>query len=459
MLKAQNPRRNRVITIAEAPDNPGVYDDGAAALLHIDINTDGNGDDILQRWNEHQPDGFRSLLGAALVGEEGQVEGQHLPHYGTLLTTMKRIDRRVESSLLADGRLQHRLVLPELEPHAPELFSAYVGTSQSAVEYLYGKLQNVSFEFSRSGVIGGDMMLHFNRVRRAQAMPGVAPRNTVLRLVADGVMGDDGVFVLRDTPLGVGGELTIVPAETAVSLKAKLNAIPGYNAVGLTVGGAGFVTNAGQTSGELVLTFAGTLAATPIADFIRVEGEGWSAQTTTSGRDGTGPAIPRGPYIEPTHMLIYKATDKADLDSIDMGDADTPAPLDDPHLIRSARAHRVAFENLTTPVWVEDRSLNAAAHGEGDVEITDSVTLLKDDDGQCEDIYATENREGCNALGFYLRHAARCGSREFWIDFYGVRNAQPGRPVEDNAAMREFPRKRAYIPEGSIILTLIEPAT
>jgi hypothetical protein len=195
----------------------------------------------------------------------------------------------------------------------------------------------------------------------------------------------------------------------------------------------------------------------------RFEGGNYVVYQTQFGNDGEGLPMVPGPYLEPDHVLRYKAKTKADLDSIKMGitaaeGATGPDPLD-PHIIKTSQAGNIGFDAMAAASWYEDREKNPASHVDGDMNITASITLPKDKQGRCEEIYATDNRDGgCGVTPWFYRQAFKCGPWEFWADLYCLRNQQPDFPTDSNISQRAFPVKRNFHPGGSCILTLIHPA-
>lgn len=552
-LGAQTARQNQFVTIPEV--TPGVLDPLGVPTARIDVNTDGNGFEEVSRFIEHLPDGFNELLGAALVGREGTVAGNFMPHYASTPELLDYVCGARATTTLADGRTQHRWKLPEKGRVNRKTFSGFYGTDTDAVQLLYGKVQKFSIESARGGEVGGNVTFHFNRVKRAQNIPGSVMQNKTINIIAAAVT--TGVAILfAATNLGAGGTVNVVQGETAATLLPKIKALPGYNDAGVTttggpipsasasvtVSGAGLndfngiysATGAtqsgapvyskdsthwlGYNGGQWILAGSqASTAATPSSIPYYVNGApttvpttgwsiggapgtvgpvptttssaggavsgalgvilggaignrpqptptiptpvaGWSVASVQQGSDGSGALVPTGPYIEVTHGLVYKATDYTDLQTINMGNATTPAPLTDTHIVATAQAHGVTLDALVEPVWYEDRTLEAASHADGATTVTDTITLPKDSDGRCEEIYATENEGGCGVIPFYLRHAYRCGQRELWIDLFGGRNQQPAHPVDNNIAQRQFQRRRFYNPNGSVIFTIIEPA-
>ena len=195
------------------------------------------------------------------------------------------------------------------------------------------------------------------------------------------------------------------------------------------------------------------------------DGKGYFIEQLSFGHDGESglPYIP-GSYLEPDHVLRYKADSWSDLQSIKMGvtldeGAAGPDP-EDSHIIETSQAGSISFESMVNPSYHEDRKKNPASHVDGDMNITASITLPKDKQGRCEEIYATDNLDGgCGTKDWFYRQAFKCGEWEAWATLHCTRNVQPDFPVDNNISQRQFPLRRVFHPNGSCILTSIHPAT
>lgn len=201
-----------------------------------------------------------------------------------------------------------------------------------------------------------------------------------------------------------------------------------------------------------------------VFEFERFEGKGYFVYAKQFGSDGGGLLLAPGVFLEPDHVLRYKASSRSDLDSIKMGitapEGAAGPDKTDPHIIKTAQAGAITYDGLTNALWYEDREKGPSGHNDGDVNVTASITLAKDKAGRCEEIYATDNREGgCAVTPWYYRQAFRCGQSEVWFDTFVARNAQPDFPVENNQLRRQFPLVRIYNPAGSAEIVLISPAT
>lgn len=555
---------NLLVTMPEAI--VGVVDTTQTPVLAIDISTDGKGYDDLQRFTEHDPDGIMALVGAALVGEEGQVAGNFMPHYGLMPQRLNAIcGNPVSTTTLTDGRIMRKWKMPEVGRRNINTFSAYYGFGNSALELRYGKITQVNIDCNRSGDVSGNITMHYNYVRRAATVPGSVAQNEVQTIVSavpvvlnaqnggtaqtltpgtdnlaaiqtkiaaavnktngdivvtgtstaavtgNGIAnptvapgqnanaaawtGASGVYQFGYTYTNSTGETILSPLYTATltngtaapnltspALPTNATGVKWYmsdgagssilryasvttqgivpSAVPASTAAIAPTSNTSSTTGtpaalNLTITYSGASVANTAQSLISSSTVSATITRTAAGGNGGGAILTAGDFLEPTHAVCYKATDYADLQTIDMGNATTPAPLTDPHLIRTAQAHTFSMDGLADPVYFEDRSVNPASHVDGATMIQASITLPKDEAGRCEELYATDNNGARSVTAFYLRQAYRCGINELWIDLFCGRNAKPTFPVENNIAQRQFPLRRFYNPNGSVIFTTI----
>ena len=248
-----------------------------------------------------------------------------------------------------------------------------------------------------------------------------------------------------------------------VSITLTDNATAG-NAADLPVVGTGYsfvATAPGGSGGVIDLEF--TNPGNALVTVNKTSGDaGYVISILQAGNDGTGPAELPGAYIEPNHWVVYKADTWAALQAINMGDRTTPAPIDGDTIVRTARRHSINLDNLVEAVETETRTLGAYGHVATRPEVKANITLLvlQNADGfdYCEDLFATDNRGGCGTKPFWLRFAARCGDREFWIDLFCARDETATDDSQDGQAQWQFPLTRIYRSAGSLFFTVIEPS-
>lgn len=580
----QSARANALLLQRES--EPNVLDGNSALFYVVDMNTDANGFEEMERFSQHQPDGFNSPYGVAMVGSEGQVNGNHMPHYESLPFWFDCLGTRTETTL-PDGRIKSVWKLPETG--AREMVRTFGGRwgglSGKVIELLGGFLTQIGIEATAGGEMGGNLGTHFNRVRRgADALTLTTANETQTLATGAGyaggnvqigarnggaaqniIPGTDDLAAIRTkialainkpgadltvigtsststgvanppiapTPIATGNPWTGDPgsyqvAYSYITSSGETQLSPFYLAVLPNGGGGADVYNyygsgslpdgvvgvnfyigppnggvsvlrlwgtvssgpftapttfpssnaplaptantTGSTSASLALTieYSGASVSGAPQPLLTSTTAGVTIARVTAGGDGKL-RTNAGPYLETTHVLCYKASDLADLNSVDMGTATTRAPLTDPHLIKTAQGNRWSWDNLAEPVSFENRDIYAEGIAEGAGIPEASITLPKDDNGRCEEIYATENRidvsnpdpsnDACGVTPWYFRQAYRCGSRELWIDMYCARNAQPSFPVANNVSQRQFPLIRHYNSDGSLYLTIIRPAS
>jgi hypothetical protein len=537
-------KQNFLTTLVEK--KAGKMDLSATPLLGVDISTEGNGFDNLQRFSEHLPDGFESINGAALVGDEGQVSGNFMPHYAMLEERLNGLcGPAFREDVLPDGRIIMQWKLPEFgDTIDRQTHSAFYGATKNAMELLYGKIQQLTIECARSGAVGGNITLHYNYVRRAILMPTMFPENAGFRVVGENVAGSLTLGV--KVPDEDEQEVILLEADGEGVIKGKLEALDGIETVTVT---GRLVNNTGErhviapavgavaanfygdvliapadaaadveadikthfaaldneadievtkdADGRFIVQFPYIIGGVPdevgiapnwftganpqkvgfsqlVVDVVAPEHQritfrmvagdsDYEVEQTRAGGDGSGPIALDSPYIEPTHVLCYKAETLNDLRSIRMGigveELGTGPDYRDPHIITSAQANSISFENMVNPAYTEDRQDSPSNHVDGDKTVSATITLPKDKDGRCEEIYATEKDKdgGCGAVPWWYRQAYKCGQWESWWDLYCVRNAKPNFPTENNIAQRQFALRRHYHPAGSFVATLIKP--
>ena len=290
-------------------------------------------------------------------------------------------------------------------------------------------------------------------------------------------------------------------ADTAVQLQTVLEAIYGVGNVSVTSSVA--LSSAGIYSGVFTITFAGSLgnvaqittltagvtcatttpgvaatlgavdftftfAGQPNTNVAQMTVTGtyaaqYTVTTLVDGNDGSGPIEVDTAYLEADHWLVYKSSDYADLQAIDWTNVPSDTSDGDIHLITTAEGAMFSLADMADSHFVEDGKKFPANHRGGAMTVTASVTLAKDSAGRCEEIYATEN--GCAATPFYLSQRARCGDWEFRFHSFNSRNAQPGVPVNNGVAQREFPLERIVNQAdyaagwGSCVVEVIRPAS
>lgn len=433
-------RQKYLVTLPELI--PGVLDAGAKPVLATDINTDGSGLEFLQRYSEHRPDGFLSILGAALVGDEGQISGTWMPHYGLMVDRLRAVCGAPVTTTLTDGRTKHVFKLPENGQVNRETFSGFYGNDGLAYELLYGKITSLSMESTRSGDVTGSISMHFNRVRRGMAMYANAPTNAVFTVTQGaGVDVGDDVVINVSVNGGAAQQLTIEPDALQADVQDDVIALSN-------------ITSATVSLSDDVYTITITGPANTRVSAYKVSGDDWTVANTVVGSDGLNLPAPAGLYIESSHGLFYKATNYADLQSIDMGDDEDWNP-DDPHIVR-LQGHSFSLDGLVNPVYLEDRSVNPTSHVDGETNISATYTLPEDSDGPAEDLFAST--DGCTVTPFYGRQAWRCGPWEFWFDLYGGRTAAPDANTDQNIAGWVFNQSRFYNENGSAIFTVITPS-
>lgn len=433
-------RQKYLITVPEL--RAGEFDYGGAATFAADLNTDGTGLDFVQRYAEHKPDGFLSLSGAALVGDEGQFQGTFMPHYELMEFRLRAICGAPVETTLGDGRRQLVFKLPEFGRVNRETFSGYYGAEEIAYELLYGKIMSLSMESVRSGDVGGSMTMHFNRIRRGLAMYGAAAANAQFTIEKNGATGDLEV----DVSVNGGAAQTLTVADDDVAADVQTSLIALSNVVTATCV---------DVDGVFVCTITDPVN-TRVSAYKATGAAGWVVTNTVLGSSGI-PALsmPDGEYIESSHGLVYFATDYADLQSIDMGD-DEDYVHDDPHIIDTIQGHTFSLDALVNPLYFEDRTLNPASHVDGETNISSTFTMPEDNDGPANNLFNLAY--GCSVTPFFSRQAWRCGPREFWFDMYGGRNDAPSSANDQNVAQWVFNQRRFYNANGSAVFTLRLPA-
>lgn len=419
-----------------------------------------------QTWTQKRTQGRNFAQSSVVTGRQGLISGNFDPYYelmteicynicGRPFVNQKVLNNAYEAD--DDGpRRMRQFRFPVSDAPTIFLWDVYVGSAAAATHYGRVKIRQFSMDVARNGDAGnvsGTLEMHANDIEDGLVpMPFSTVANQVSNLVVSGATG--GTFTITYTDPVSGDSATtanIAYNASAATVLAALEALSNIDA-------GQFATSGGALgTAPVVITADGDRADQALEGFA-VNGaalQGGNAAVTATvtqrGSDGTGPVRTAQTPIEVDHVLVYLATDKDDLDSIDMTDPN------DSHILVDLLGHNFSLGDLWNPVFTENRSKFASNFVAGAMNGELSLTLPEG--AQSATINNTA-LNGCVADRFFLRIAFRCGyaGSEFWIDAKVMRSAAYDPNDSNDIYQKSYPLMLADDADANtLVFTTIDP--